>query len=179
MPPTTLHCDDSPAQPFNRPTRVGIDFGNTIGEIDEPCPAPGAVSMIRHLVHKFGPSNVFIVSKAQPSMQMRIQEWLDGQSFYSQTGLLRDNTIFVREYADKAQVVQALGISVFFDDSNKVVRALSPLPGIRRIFWMHARDTRLIRLVAKEDRFKIAMNPSGSWNSTMKYFQRIRGQQFS
>lgn len=151
--------------------RVGIDFGETIGRIDEDEPLPYAFEMIRHLVSKFGEENNFIVSKAGPDMERKTLEWLDRNNFYSQTGFLKSNIIFVREYHEKAVVVQAYDINIFIDDSVKVVRSLSLVPSMKRIFWMHAK-ARDILLISKEYRHRIAI--VHGWNRTMKYFQKIQ-----
>lgn len=70
------------------PIRIGIDFGNTIGEINE-SPAPHAFEIIKHLVHKFGAENVFIVSKAGPVMVERIILWLRMHEFHERTGFFQ------------------------------------------------------------------------------------------
>ena len=149
-------------------TRVGIDFGGTIGVIERPEPAPYAFETIAHLVAKFAPENVFIVSKAGPDMEAKIRAWLEEQDFYFRTSFLHENVIFVREYLDKAEVVQKLAISIFFDDNTKIVKSLAPLPIVQRIFWMNA-DQRKIKAVPWQLRYKIAI--TDDWASTVSYFQ--------
>jgi len=39
---------------------------------------------------------------------------------------LHENVLIVREYGGKAELVQRLGISIFFDDHAKAVRSLPP-----------------------------------------------------
>mmetsp|Transcript_36168 Transcript_36168/g.79162 ORF Transcript_36168/g.79162 Transcript_36168/m.79162 type:complete len:168 (-) Transcript_36168:33-536(-) len=148
--------------------RIGIDFGNTIAELENSVPAPFAFEMIKHLISKYAAENVFIVSKAGPEIQKKIRQWLDNSCFYEATGFMRPNVIFVRHYVDKAEIVRALGISVFFDDSCKVVKALAPLEVVERIFWMHA-DPREIKQIPRRLRSKVAITQE--WSSTMKYFQ--------
>ena len=153
-------------------TRVGIDFGNTIGEVEDEHPALGAYDMIRHLVHKFGDDNVFIISKAKPAMETRIREFLERTDFYNACGgFRRENVLFVVEYEEKAKLVEALGINLFFDDHVKVVTTLVTLPSIERIFWMHT-GVREIQRIPKGFRSKISL--CNDWGKTMKYFQRIR-----
>ena len=154
--------------------RVGIDFGETIGRIDEDEPLPYAFEMIRHLICKFGAENNFIISKAGPDMERRTLDWIDRNDFYSRTGFLQSNVIFVREYHEKAVVVQANNINIFIDDSVKVVRSLSLVPSMKRIFWMHAK-ARDILLISKECRHRIAI--VHGWNRTMKYFQKIKSNE--
>mmetsp|Transcript_27453 Transcript_27453/g.75629 ORF Transcript_27453/g.75629 Transcript_27453/m.75629 type:complete len:173 (+) Transcript_27453:47-565(+) len=166
----TMMMNPSTSDDATERTRIGIDFGNTIGEVEDEQPAPYAYEMICHLVHKCGPKNVFIISKAGPEMEQRIRSFLNHTHFCEQCGFLVQNILFVREYLDKATLVQSLGISIFLDDHSKVVRSLAPLPGVRRIFWMHA-NPREIYLIAKEHRSKIAIVKE--WQKTMKYFQRL------
>ena len=153
------------------PTRVGIDFGGTIGFVDQAQPVPFALEIITHLIHKFHASNVFIVSKAGPAIMAKTQEWFQQHQFLERTGFLRENVIFVRECVDKAEVVRSLGISIFLDDSLKVVRCLAPLSCVDRIFWLGAKAAD-IQLIDKEHRRKVAI--SKGWANSMKYFQRIR-----
>lgn len=56
------------------------------------------------------------------------------------TAKYRVDNVFIVSKAgpQKAEIVESLGISVFFDDSCKVVKALAPLEAVDRIFWMHA-----------------------------------------
>ena len=115
---------------------------------------------------------VFIGSKAQPFMQQKIQKWLLDQDLYHQTGVLEDNAHFVKEYIDEAQVVQELGISIFYD-SAKSSEPWHPYQIVEeRILWMNPSDTLLIQIIPKDQRRKIAWN-HGNWNKTMKYFQKI------
>jgi len=153
--------------------RVGIDFGETIGRIADDEPLPFAFEMIMHLISKFGAENNFIVSKAGPDMERRTLEWLDRNDFYSQTGFLKSKVIFVREYHEKAGIVQANNINIFIDDSVKVVRSLSLVPSMERIFWMNAK-ARDILLIPKECRHRIAI--IHGWNRTMRYFQKIKSK---
>ena len=95
--------------------------------------------------------------------------------FYHETQFLPQNAIFVREYADKAAWVTRLGISIFFDDHIKVVQLLLPLPGVVRIFWMHANTRQFAQHIPKEYRHKIALTQR--WANTMKYFQKIPTKQ--
>jgi len=150
--------------------RVGIDFGKTIGLLEEE-PAPFAFEMILHLAHKFGSENVFIVSKAGERIEERIRQWLEDHAFYEATGFAHENVIFVRGYADKAIVVERLRISIFFDDKCKIVASLAPLPVIDRIFWMHASSEDVVRRIPKNLRYKVV--PTREWSSTMKFFQKI------
>lgn len=150
--------------------RIGIDFGRTIGEISEE-PAPFAFALIRHLVNTFDAENVFVISKAGPSMEEKIQKWLLGHNFYQATCFLHENVIFVRGYDEKATLVTKLGISVFFDDHIKVVSVLAPLPRVERLFWMHAEPKDILR-IPKLYRHKIV--PTKAFSKTMKYFQKIQ-----
>mmetsp|Transcript_40688 Transcript_40688/g.85480 ORF Transcript_40688/g.85480 Transcript_40688/m.85480 type:complete len:166 (-) Transcript_40688:430-927(-) len=150
--------------------RVGIDFGETIGKIEEEEPLPLAFEMVRHLVGKFDAENVFIVSKAGPDMERKTLAWLERTGFHSQTRFLKENVIFVREYHEKADVVRSLGINIFLDDSVKVVRSLSAISTVDRIFWMHAKPSD-IGLILKGNRHKIAIVQG--WSRTTKYFQKI------
>lgn len=147
-----------------------LSYSILMVESDHDEPLPFAFAMIQHLVSKFGPQNVFIVSKAGPIMEQEIRQWLERTDIYERTGFQQSQVIFVREYSDKAQVVQELKISIFFDDSVKVVRCLAPLPEIDRVFWMYA-NPRDVLLIPKEHRSKVAITKR--WSTTMKYLQKI------
>ena len=266
--------------------RVGIDFGNTIGDLwsntstsetvtttmvtttsttvnksddadagteFETVPStdgyyfPYAIEMIRHMVHKFGADNVFIISKAGPKLQYQITNWLnetqfwekispsspsspspsstssssstsstsssssphdgddnhhddDGNKMMLTTMMTKErNLIFVREYADKAKIVQKLNINIFFDDHIKVIRCLASIPCITRIYWMNQytnnanndnengnnnndnnnyfhyknkADDNKMYVIEKRYRNKLII-PKKNWQSIMKMLQKI------
>jgi len=107
-------------------------------------------------------------------MEVEIRAWLEQQDFCWKTGFLYDNVIFVRKYLDKAEVVQKLTISIFFDDHVKIVKSLAPLPVIERIFWMNT-DPQQIKVIPRHLRNKIVI--THEWASTKSYFQDItRGE---
>ena len=87
------------------PIRVGIDFGGTIGFVDHEEPVPHAMEMIQHLVHKFLAQNVFVVSKAGPAMIEKTLQWFESIDFFQRTGFLPENVIFVKEFADKVDLL--------------------------------------------------------------------------
>jgi hypothetical protein len=151
--------------------RVGIDFGETIARVEFPDPFPFAFDTIRHLVHKFGPTNVFVVSKAKMDMRQRILAWMDQAQIYRRTGLLRENIIFVFHHDDKVGVAERLDLNLFFDDSAKVVRRLVSVNSVQRIFWMHA-DPREVELI-RPRHLRPKVSITKGWNTTIKYLQRI------
>lgn len=153
--------------------RVGLDFGMTIADMHTKggLPFQNSLSTIRAIVGRHGPANVFIVSKAKAATQALILGWLDRYDFYASTGLPRNNVIFVREYADKREVVDRLGISLFIDDSSKVVKCLADSPSIRRVIWFKGR-CELVHQLPKAFRNKIVF--SKSWNALYKSFSKPR-----
>ena len=80
---------------------------------------------IGKLVEHFGPQHTFIVSKASANMVRRTRLWLKKQLFYEKTGLLPDNVYFCTERPQKAEIVDALGISHFIDDRWSVLEHLT------------------------------------------------------
>lgn len=108
--------------------RIGIDFGNTIGKLEDTEAALFSFEIIRHFVSKHIAGNVFIVLKAG----QEIRGWLNNPHSYEATGFLRSNVIFVRCYVVKAVIIQALDICTFFDNSCIVVKVLTPLEVVEK-----------------------------------------------
>ncbi|VBB17613.1 hypothetical protein YASMINEVIRUS_76 [Yasminevirus sp. GU-2018] len=157
-----------PTRIFNM-HRIGIDFGNTIGEVDVDPDTKG-FSVIRMFVDKYGSSNMFIVSKAGDEMKNRIEEWLVKNNFFATTNFLKENVIFVKEYFDKRDVVIKNKIDVFIDDHYKVVSSLCDVPTIKHIVWFNKKGD--IKLIPKEYRSKVVISSlwgkvwAHSWNSS-------------
>lgn len=96
--------------------RIGVDFGGVIvsnvhrqgtedtsllpGDAGQTA-QPGVIDAMHWLVGKTE-SQVWIVSKAGPQMQERTRQWLDRVSFYSRTGLPKENVRFCLERGGEA-----------------------------------------------------------------------------
>ena len=139
---------------INSTARLGIDFGRVImgaadsdGRADtsflsggearamETTSERGAFETIRDLCERVD-GNVWIVSKCGPRIEQRTRRWLDHHSFFSETGVPRENLRFCRERREKKIHCGELRISHFIDDRMDVLthlRGLVPL-----LYWFGA-----------------------------------------
>ncbi|TCO64654.1 hypothetical protein [Actinocrispum wychmicini] len=131
---------------------LGVDFGRVINEGSaEPggddttflsggyeeamrTPAmPDAMDVLPRLVEMFE-GRVWIVSKCGPRIQERTLQWLDHHDFWNKTGILRANTRFCRERAEKAVHCKRLGITHFIDDRRDVLGHMRDVVEHRYLF---------------------------------------------
>lgn len=159
-------------KPNNCGIRVGIDFGKVIGLDDDPNPVPLAFVACRHCIGQFGPENVFIVSKAGEEMEQRICKWLNDHSFYDVTRLRRSHVIFVRTYEDKAHVACKLQLNWFIDDQVKVIRCMTQLECMTRVFWFGAGASDLDLIPDKQHRAKLVIASTG-WKCVLKSLSKF------
>jgi len=149
--------------------KIGIDFGKTIGLVEQEEPYKDSYSVIRFLKNKYGNENIYIISKARIVMINRISEWLLKNNFFEETGLLKENLIFCDNYEDKAILVTKLKINVFIDDHIKVIQSLIQLKQMVKIIWFN-KDVNL-KLIDKDSRNKIIL--TNKWNKMIKIFQNL------
>lgn len=113
--------------------RVGIDFGGVICGGSDPTsntrdtaffsdnyletpPVEKAFDVIKFIVSKYGPENVFIVSKASARVIERSMNWLKHQQFFTTTNFDPKNIHFCKERHEKEGICNKLQINVFIDD---------------------------------------------------------------
>jgi len=129
--------------------RIGIDVGGVI--IDSihndnsdtsflgdnflrTTAVPSSFYAVRKLVQRFGADNVFIVSKCGPVIQEKTLGWLVHQDFKEFTGFLPHNLYFCLTRAEKAPIVQTLGITDFVDDHREVLEYMDGIVDRRYLF---------------------------------------------
>jgi hypothetical protein len=149
--------------------KIGIDFGKTIGLVEQNEPYKNSYSVIRFLKNNYGNDNIYIISKAREVMRDKISKWLLKNNFFEETGLLKKNLIFCNNYEDKAILVTKLKINVFIDDHIKVIQGLIQLDQMIKIIWFN-KDANL-KLIEKKSRMKI--NITNEWNKIIKIFHKI------
>ena len=141
----------------------------TIADMRDRTPFPQSFQTIRAIVSRFGPANVYIVSKAKSETRKMIMQWLTEHNFFTATGMLQSKVHFVREYADKRTVVDRYRIHYFVDDSIKIMRCLAGAPSIRKLVWFGAKPELLHRL-DKKIRNSIVIYKS--WSKLYKMFSQ-------
>ena len=77
---------------------------------------------VKLTVQKFGPENVFVISKAKDKYIERNIELLKKHDFFNSTGLRIENIRFVNEYEDKGVIGKKEKINYILDDSVKVAK---------------------------------------------------------
>jgi len=135
-----------------RKERIGIDIGRVICETDTDASdgsritkeIPRAAEVISRLaVERFGPENIFLISKCGPRRQIKTQEWLAKNEFMARAGLRFNpyNVAFCIDRKDKAKMAEELRLTHFIDDRYEVLGhmvkivktliAFNPRPGER------------------------------------------------
>ena len=148
---------------------IGIDFGKTIGLVEEDKPYDNCYSVLRFLINYYGNENIYIVSKAREVMRIKISKWLLKNNFFNETGFLSKNILFCDNYEDKTEIVKKLKINVFIDDHIKVIQGISKLEQMIKIIWFN--DNINLKLIEKNNRMKITT--TNKWNKIIKIFQKI------
>jgi len=149
--------------------KIGIDFGKTIGLVEDQEPFKDCYSVIRFLKNKYGTENIYIISKAKEIMINKIKNWLNKNNFFEETGLLSVNLIFCENYDDKAKIVKNHKINIFIDDHLKVIKSLSELNQMIKIIWFNKNVD--IKLINKNKRDKIII--TNKWNKIIKIMNTI------
>jgi len=118
--------------------RFGIDFGGVIvkqlvlkhdndtaltGSENINVALPGVFEAIKKIV-SICDGQVWIVSKAGPSMQVLTKNWLEAVDFFSRTGMRADHVRFCLEREDKRGICRELEISHFVDDRIHIMQIL-------------------------------------------------------
>ena len=152
--------------------KIGIDFGKTIGLVEEEKPYKDCYSVIRFLKNNYGNENIYIISKARQMMRIKILEWLNKNKFFEKTNFLEKNLIFCNNYEDKKELVKKLHINVFIDDHIKVVQDISKMDQMIKIIWFNKNVD--IKLIDKKYRIKIII--TNKWNKIIKIFHEIKNE---
>jgi len=89
-------------------------------------PEPNCLLVLRRLVQeRFGASNVFLISKSQPTNQLRTLQWLQNINFYAETGILPQNVYFCLQRKQKREICDRIRMNHFIDDRLEVLEAVS------------------------------------------------------
>ena len=83
-------------------------------------PAPNAFAGVGALVDAFA-GQVWLVSKAGPTVQDKTKRWLRHWDFYDRTGLPRDHVRFCLQRPDKVGHCRQLKLTHFIDDRLDVL----------------------------------------------------------
>ena len=89
---------------------------------------------------KFGPKNVFIVSKCGKKVEEKTRTWLKHRGFHAMTGVSEDQLHFCKERSGKAPISASLGITHFVDDKLEVLGYLTGIVDVRFLFRPEERE---------------------------------------
>jgi hypothetical protein len=151
--------------------RIGFDFGNTIGTIENP-PCEKIFRIIKMFVDKYESKNTFIISRAKKQMRVQIMKWLNDNNFFTKTLFDPNNVHFVNEYKEKRDLIINLNINIFVDDHHKIVSSIVDIDTMYCVHWFN--DKADINLVPKKYRKKISITTnwgkiwSAPWNKDKK-----------
>lgn len=169
------HVTTDEAQTPPKPPRVGIDFGMTIADLQDPAaaPFPLALETIRAIVGRFGAEQVFIISKAKSGTQLKILAWLQDHEFFARTHMLPSRVHFVRDYSDKRILVDKFGVKYFIDDSIKVLKSLAGADTLEKAVYFRG-NARTLKELPKS--FRNSVTVAHSWSQLYKLFSKPRAQ---
>lgn len=142
--------------------KVAFDIGGVIVNKVSRVPYEDSLMSIRLFVEKLKPENVYILSKAKDKWIKSNLELFERINFYEQTGITRNNVIFVDEYIDKQKVCANLSIDYMIDDSIKVIRFLQNIDTTPIWFGNH-----------NEPIEKLAYVNAPKWRSIRKILNKI------
>jgi copper oxidase (laccase) domain-containing protein len=120
-------------------TKFAIDIGGVIVNKTTRKVYNGALKTIRLFVEKYGINNIYIISKAKDKWIKANLKLFEKICFCQQTGVDKNNIIFVPEYIDKQTKCKSLGIDYMIDDSIKVVRFMLKIDCVP--IWFGANKT--------------------------------------
>lgn len=103
--------------------------GDSMGwQLSPDSAAPGAMESLTEIVRRFGPENVFVISKVLGRMRKMSETWLyETMDICVTTGLLRENVFFCDEVHGengKGAIAETLGITHFVDDRDDALWAV-------------------------------------------------------
>ena len=130
----------SPGESTKLP-RIGIDIGGVLSvyqarssakarnwHLTRDSEVPRAMLSVRELVEIFGPNNVFIISKAGPTMIQRSKEWLiETMAIAEITGMKPENIHFCSRISGpdgKRVIAKGFGITHMVDDHDEALKAV-------------------------------------------------------
>lgn len=119
----------------------GIDIGNVIfrnlpesiqraHEQDDSSPEeiiqqlhliPDAIAGVRLLVQKVGAEHIWFVSKAGTKQIATTRLAFEKFKIYQQTGIKKDQILFVSSRRDKIPVIKSLGLEGYIDDRGEII----------------------------------------------------------
>ena len=151
-------------------TKIGFDFGKTIGITDDEKPYKNSFNVIKMIIDKLGADNVYIISKAKVEMKEKISQWLIDRNFFDVTNFNISNVYFVDEYEDKRILVDKLQINIFVDDSVKIIRCLIDSPVIKKLVWFNGNNKLIKDLPSKYRERIIITHQWGKLYKIIKFF---------
>ncbi len=118
-------------------------------------PIESALHSIQALVlEKFGPQNVYLISKSSGGRRLKTLRWLSQHHFYEQTGILRGHVYFCETRKDKARICERLQITHFIDDRLEVLSYLTSVSHLYLFQPSPLEVERFIDVLPKVHRFE-------------------------
>lgn len=132
-------------------------IGRTLDEAIHTPPAEGAFESIQELVETFR-GQVWLVSKAGPSVQRKTRHWLEHHHFYEATGLRREHLVFCLKRHEKVGICRKLRIDHFIDDRADVLEPMEKTVRHRLLFG------------EQKGRPSRGLVPVADWDTVMDWF---------
>ena len=107
--------------------KIGCDIGGVIKEMTSDDPIKGAIEAINQLLKKG--HSVVLISKCNETYRTQINTWL------VQNGLDHIEVKYCKEYNEKINIAQKLGIDVMIDDKIQVLQSFMPSHYITKIWF--------------------------------------------
>lgn len=116
--------------------RDGADTSFIGGSMQDALATPaydGMFDVVPSLVELFK-GEVWLVSKAGPSVQEKSRRWLAHHRFFERTGIPEGNLEFCRQRPQKAEICQRLKLTHFIDDRTDVLQHMNGIVPHRFLF---------------------------------------------
>lgn len=108
---------------------------------------PKSVNAIRVLLRKVGPDNVWIFCVGDDKQKKVIRASLAKLDFYRQTGLKKEQLIFVSDIKDKITVVTSLELQGYIDNCGEAIQKVQK--NVKYPFWFAPTSQDVERWVKK------------------------------
>ena len=145
--------------------KIGCDIGGVIKEMTSDNPIKGSIETINQLL-KEGHS-IVLISKCSETFRKQIDAWL------KQYGLDHIEVKYCKEYSEKINIAQKLGIDVMIDDKIQVLQSFAQNPNITKIWFCD--DEKKIKGTHKyQPELLKTMKFAKNWEMVMKIINEFK-----
>jgi hypothetical protein len=108
--------------------RFGSDLGSTIVNTATRRAYPDVFRVLKNLVKRLGPAELFIISRVNEVQKVRAESWIANDGLFEMTGMLPENLFWCAERHEKGPIAEKLGLTHFVDDRPEVLIHMPLVP---------------------------------------------------